>query len=108
MLYLGHIDSVGSKNLQVNNGGNAGVGGIINYDNTIDTAPLIITSNQDMILETTGTGKNIELKPESTAGSIVLTGTNLERASQSGTAAGFLRIKVNGVFYRMQLLADAD
>jgi hypothetical protein len=53
----------------------------------------------------TNTG-NIELVPNDVTGDLVLTGTNLESAI-SGTASGnYLRIKLNGTYYKIELKND--
>jgi hypothetical protein len=52
----------------------------------------------------TGTG-SIELKCQDALGDLILTGLNLE-SNTANSAAGYLRIKLNGTYYKIQLLAD--
>jgi hypothetical protein len=52
----------------------------------------------------TGAG-SIELKCQDAFGDLILTGTNLER-NTANSPAGYLRIKLNGTYYKIQLLND--
>jgi hypothetical protein len=58
-------------------------------------------------IEGTGTGADVILKPETTAGDLVLEGANLEFSSTGGGTSGkYLRIKLNGTYYKLELLND--
>lgn len=64
---------------------------------------LTMTAGSGMLLETTGTGTNIEFKPETTAGGIVFTGTALQSATSGGFSGEHLVITLNGVQYKIRL-----
>jgi hypothetical protein len=105
------LPSGNTKTIQIENYSSGGASQIV-HTNFIDTFPLLIEGTQTGVAinapsSTAGRG-DIAFSPNTTNGNLVFAGTNLERASQSGTAAGFLRIKLNDVFYRLQLLVDAD
>jgi len=53
----------------------------------------------------TNTG-SIELAPNTTTGDLILTGTNLQFNSAGGNSGQHLRIKLNGVYYKIKLEID--
>lgn len=74
--------------------------------------PTTISTNQNftlnassaMVLETTGTGANIEFRPETTAGGLIFTGTALQSNNAGGNSGEYLVITLNGVQYKIALL----
>ncbi len=56
-------------------------------------------------LEATGTGASVVIKP---AGDLVFEGTNIESASIGSYSNHNLRIKLNGVYYKIQLYDDTS
>lgn len=48
----------------------------------------------------------IELKVNDTTGDLILTGTNIERDSFTGSSGKYIRIKLNGIYYRIVLDND--
>jgi hypothetical protein len=79
-----------------------GVTAITNTATTTYTATGIQTDN-NLLLETTGIGTNIEFKPESSAGGIVFTGTALQSNTAGGNSGEHLVITLNGVQYKIKL-----
>ena len=63
------------------------------------------SNNPFQIDASTYTNGSIELKVNDGSGDLILTGTNLER-NTANSAAGYLRIKLNGTYYKIQLLND--
>jgi len=57
-------------------------------------------------LEATGAGGDIIIKPETGAGDLVFEGANIESASRGSNSGQNLRIKLNGVYYKIQLYDD--
>jgi len=49
---------------------------------------------------------NIELAPNTTTGDLVLTGTHLQSGTSGGNSGQHLRIKFNGVYYKIALQND--
>jgi hypothetical protein len=66
--------------------------GTLSYTNTIDSSPLQITSN-----------KSIELN---TAIDLILGGASLQSGSSTGSSGQYLRILLNGVYYKLALDND--
>jgi hypothetical protein len=63
-------------------------------------------SNNPFQIDTSGyTNGSIELKVQDTTGDIILTGTNLQSGS-ANSPNGYLRIKINGAYYKIALLDD--
>jgi hypothetical protein len=87
-------------------------GGFINLTSTssIDITAtgdnLVLRGGAVAQLEATGTGADVILKPETTAGDLVLEGANLEFASAGGNSGQHLRIKLNGTYYKIKLESD--
>ena len=72
---------------------------------TIEIASFIINNaTNPLLLESVNT--SIELKPNDTTGDLILTGTNIESGSRGGSSGQNLRIKLNGVYYKIQLYDD--
>jgi hypothetical protein len=67
---------------------------------------LTLTGGALIQLEATGTGADIIIKPETTAGDLVFEGANIESGSRGGNSGQNLRIKLNGVYYKIQLYDD--
>ena len=51
-------------------------------------------------------GKDVVVAPLSLTGDLVLNGANIQKTTAGAAGANFLRIKLNGVYYKIQLLAD--
>lgn len=66
-----------------------------------------MTAGSAVLIEATGTNASIELKPETSGGDLILTGANLESGSAGSNTGLHLRIKLNGVYYKIRLEADA-
>jgi hypothetical protein len=64
-------------------------------------------SNNPFLIDTSGYYYgSIELKVNDTSGDLILTSTNLESSSAGSPVSKFLRIKLNGTFYKIQLYDD--
>jgi hypothetical protein len=123
--FLGHTDNSGSKFVSTYNNVSGG-GGII-YANTIDTNPFLITSNQELQLETTVSadmvitsandvviramngGINLTTSSNLTMAinnDWLLTGTSIISSSSGVSSGSYLRIFIAGTPYKIQLLND--
>ena len=87
-------------------------GGFINMtsvssiDITATGDNLVLRGGAVAQLEATGTGASVILKPETTAGDLVLEGANIESGSAGGNSGQYLRIKLNGTYYKIKLETD--
>jgi hypothetical protein len=64
-------------------------------------------TNLPFQIDTSGyTNGSIELKVNDTSGDLLLTGTNLQSTSSSGSSGQYLRIKLNGTYYKIFLESD--
>ena len=52
------------------------------------------------------TNGSIEFIPKDTTGDLIFTGTNLQSATAGGSSGQYLRIKLNGVYYKLALDND--
>jgi hypothetical protein len=84
------VGTGGNTDLQLKN--NTGGSGQLSYTNTDPTQKLSISSNCTIELSTTQ--------------DLQLTGTNLEAVTSSGSASKYLRINLNGTFYKIALDND--
>jgi len=85
------VSTGGSTNLQLTN--NTGGQGQLSYTNAIDPSQLLsISSNCTIEISTTQ--------------DLQLTGTALQSVTSSGSASQYLRIKLNGTFYKIALDND--
>jgi hypothetical protein len=81
-----HADGVGSKNVLT----------------AFDTQ-----ANNPFQIDTSGyTGGSIDLKVNDTSGDLILTGTGLESNTSTGPTGKYLRIKLNGTYYKIVLEND--
>ena len=109
-LYLTRTDNANSKSIEIVNFSSGGASTIL-HRNSIDTNPFEIESETTPLLlrarsATIGRG-NISFNPNTTNGDIEFNGANLEFNSTSGGSSGkYLRIKLNGTYYRLELLND--
>lgn len=80
------------------------VAGGLKLINNIDAAPLVINS-----INLTGLsgGGSIEFEPDNIGGDLIFTGANIESASAGAITTQFLRIKLNGVYYKIGLFNDS-
>jgi hypothetical protein len=84
--------SLQSKNLSMNN--SAGSAGVISYTNTLNSDNLIVASNNT----------SLEL---ATANDLVLNGSNIVSGSAGSTSGNYLRLFINGTYYKIVLLQDS-
>jgi hypothetical protein len=64
-------------------------------------------ANNPFQIDTSGyTNGSIEMKVNDSTGDLLFTGTNLQSGSSSGTSGQHLRIKLNGVYYKIGLDND--
>ncbi len=64
-------------------------------------------ANLPFLIDTSSyTNGSIELEVNDTTGDLVLTGTNLQSTGAGGNSGQHLRIKLNGTYYKIQLLDD--
>ena len=75
-----------------------------NIDLTSGSA-ISMTAIGNITLTATNSGGSIELTPETSLGDLVLTGTNLE-STTAGNVSNYLRIKLNGFYYKIRLFDD--
>ena len=64
------------------------------------------SNNPFQIDASTYTNGSIELKVNDTSGDLLLTGTNLQSGTSTGSSGQYLRIKLNGVYYKLALDND--
>jgi hypothetical protein len=57
-------------------------------------------------LEATGLGADVVLKPETSGGDLVFEGTNIQSSSSGSNSGEHLRIKLNGIYYKIRLEND--
>jgi hypothetical protein len=106
-LLLSHTDNADAKTIRITN--NPTAGGSIVYDNNVDTNPLTISS--------VNTGVSITAEQDLTATSIqsvitnvgvdlVFNGASIESGTSGGNSGQHLRIKLNGVYYKIALQDD--
>ena len=87
-------------------------GGFINMTSTSSIDIEATGNNLTLIggtiiqLETTGIGADIIIKPETTAGDLVFDGANIESSSAGANSGKYLRIKLNGTYYKITLEDD--
>jgi hypothetical protein len=86
-----------------------GDGTIVNTINknsmTIEADDLTLTAGNNIFMNSGNTG-NIILTTNDTTGDLVFNGLNLQKNSSGGNSGEFLRIKLNGVYYRIALEND--
>jgi hypothetical protein len=86
------------RSITISANGNTALNSIVGFD-TQGNAPLLI--------DTSGyTNGSIELKVQDTTGSLILTGTSLLDTNAGGNSGQHLRVKINGTYYKIQLLDD--
>jgi hypothetical protein len=73
---------------------------------TASTDNLVLRGGTLAQLEGTGTNANVIIKPETTGGDLVLEGANIESNTSGPASTQYLRIKLNGIYYKIQLYAD--
>jgi hypothetical protein len=109
-VYLNRTTGSNAKDIEIVNY-SSGASSKILHRNAIDTNPFEIESETTPLLlratsATIGRG-NISFNPNTTNGDIEFNGANLEFNSTSGGSSGkYLRIKLNGTYYRIELLND--
>jgi hypothetical protein len=91
---LSHTNNANNKSISITNN-TSGIGEII-FNNSIDSNNLKIES----------VSTSLELKVNDTTGDLILTGTNIESGSRGSNSGQNLRIKLNGVYYKIQLYDD--
>ena len=82
-----------STQLALQNFTGTGGTGVLQYTNLTDSQPLLIQSNQ--------TGLQLQ-----TATDLILGGASIQSASSSGSSGQYLRILLNGVYYKIALDLD--
>jgi hypothetical protein len=83
-----------------------GVGiGTTSISNALDISGNAIISTSLKVPKITNTA-SIELAPDTTTGDLILTGINLQSSSAGGNSGQHLRIKLNGVYYKIKLEID--
>jgi hypothetical protein len=106
---IGNVDVIAKGNVNIISNG---AGGFIDLT-AVSSVSLTATGDNLVLrggtlaqLEGTGTGADVVIKPETTAGDLVLEGTNIESASRGSNSGQNLRIKLNGTYYKIQLYDD--
>lgn len=79
-------------------------GVVTSYDN-VNTIGRVATNSGSLEL-VSGTDAALVLQPGGPAGTLDVVGTQLQTASAGAASGQYLRIRVNGVFYKLALLAD--
>jgi hypothetical protein len=86
------------RSITISADGNAGLNSIVGFD---------LQANAPLVIDTSGyTNGSIELKVNDTTGDLILTSANIESASRGSNSGQNLRIKLNGVYYKIQLYDD--
>ncbi len=101
--------SANTKTIQLDNYSTSASSQIV-HTNFVDTFPLLIEGTQTGVSINapsgiTGRG-NIQFSPNTTNGDLVFVGNNLQKASAGGSSGQYLRIKLNGNYYKIALLND--
>ena len=133
ILFLNHTDNANNKSISIEN--NRSSASAISFDNTIDGNPFNITTNTDLNISSTKPGgstqlssvNGVEIRGDSsvvlnatnnaggsitlscnTTGDLLLNGAGIESSSAGGVPAPpvYLRINLNGTYYKIALLAD--
>jgi hypothetical protein len=73
---------------------------------TATTDNLVLQGGTLAQLEGTGIGADVVIKPETTAGDLVFEGANIQSNTSGGNSGEHLRIKLNGVYYKIKLEND--
>jgi hypothetical protein len=84
--------------------GKVGIG-TTTINNALDVVGDATISNSLRVPQITNTA-SIELAPNTTTGDLIFTGTNLQSATSGANTGQHLRIKLNGVYYKIRLEAD--
>jgi hypothetical protein len=98
-----------TKTIQLDNYSTSASSQIV-HTNFVDTFPLLIEGTQTGVSINapsgiTGRG-NIQFSPNTTNGDLVFVGNNLQKAIAGGSSGQYLRIELNGNYYKIALLND--
>jgi len=86
------------RSITISADGNSAINSIVGFD---------LQANAPLLIDTSGyTNGSIELKVQDTTGDLILTSANLQSGTSSGNSGQHLRIKLNGTYYKIQLLDD--
>ena len=88
-----------NKSINIVADGTSNFNSITAYDGQANNSFQIIANNP------TGNG-SIELIPDDSGGDLILTGTNLQSGTSTGSSGQYLRIKLNGIYYKIALEND--
>ena len=97
---LNNGNSAGDNNINMNNNN-------ILQVNNIDLSS--ITSNKNLTINANASRVepgNIIINPDNSRGNLELNGLNIQSLSSGVSAGTYLRIKLNGVYYKIALLKD--
>ena len=87
-----------NKSIQIHADGTTNFNKITAYDGQ---------SNNPFQIDTSGyTNGSLEIKPNDTTGDIIFTGSNLQASVSTGVSGQYLRIKLNGTYYKIVLEND--
>lgn len=87
-----------NKSIQIHADGTTNFNKITSYDGQ---------SNNPFQIDTSGyTNGSLEIKPNDATGDIIFTSTNLQSGSSTGASGQYLRIKLNGLYYKIALDTD--
>jgi hypothetical protein len=106
-LLLSHTDNADAKTIRITNTPTAG--GSIVYDNNIDTNPLTISSaltGVSIIAEQDFIASSVQSVITNVGIDLVFSGASIESNSSSGSSGKYLRIKLNGTYYKIALDDD--
>lgn len=107
-LFLTYTDNSIGRAVNITN--NSSSSAFVSYDNTMDASPLYIQSTYtSLVFNAPGTNPgsgDLVFQPSSSVGDLVFNGTNIESSSSSGSSGQHLRIKLNGVYYKIGLDND--
>jgi hypothetical protein len=102
-----NITAKGDVNIVSNGaGGFIDLTAVSSIDITATGDNLTLTGGAVVQIEATGTGADVIIKPETTAGDLVFEGTNIESSSSGSNSGQHLRIKLNGTYYKIRLEND--
>jgi hypothetical protein len=72
---------------------------------TLEPASLTFTATDTITLNTSGLTTTVDLTLD-VGNDLILSGANITATTAGGFTAEYLRVKINGIYYKLQLLAD--
>jgi hypothetical protein len=106
---IGNVDVIAKGNVNIisnSAGGFIDLTAVSSVSLTATGDNLVLRGGTLAQLEGTGTGADVIIKPETSAGDLVFEGTNIQSSSSGSNSGEHLRIKLNGTYYKIRLEND--